>query len=75
MGDAKEAKLRHPAGLYILFFVEMWERFGIYCMEAVFVYYMRSSQYEVPSLSFDIPLCSSSSPCRFQELVTQGFSR
>src|SRR3954462_68577 len=37
---------RHPAGLYVLFFTEMWERFGFYCMEAVFVYYMKVSQYE-----------------------------
>ena len=38
---------RHPAGLYILFFTEMWERFGFYCMEAVFVYYMEASRYSV----------------------------
>jgi len=38
-------RARHPAGLYILFFTEMWERFGFYCMEAVFVYYMEASQY------------------------------
>src|SRR5215207_4966654 len=37
---------RHPVGLYVLFFTEMWERFGFYCMEAVFVYYMKASQYE-----------------------------
>jgi POT family proton-dependent oligopeptide transporter len=37
---------RHPAGLYVLFFTEMWERFGFYCMEAVFVYYMQASRYE-----------------------------
>lgn len=37
---------RHPIGLYVLFFTEMWERFGFYCMEAVFVYYMKASQYE-----------------------------
>jgi POT family proton-dependent oligopeptide transporter len=37
---------RHPIGLYVLFFTEMWERFGFYCMEAVFVYYMNVSQYE-----------------------------
>jgi proton-dependent oligopeptide transporter, POT family len=36
---------RHPLGLYILFFTEMWERFGFYTMEAVFVFYMESSQY------------------------------
>src|SRR3954452_10395783 len=38
-------RARHPAGLYVLFFTEMWERFGFYCMEAVFVYYMKASQY------------------------------
>ncbi|MCX7700982.1 MAG: oligopeptide:H+ symporter, partial [Gemmataceae bacterium] len=32
--------LRHPIGLYILFFVEMWERFGFYCMLAIFKLYM-----------------------------------
>src|SRR5215510_12144912 len=37
---------RHPLGLYILFFTEMWERFGFYCMESVFVYYMKVSRYE-----------------------------
>lgn len=37
---------RHPVGLYVLFFTEMWERFGFYCMEAVFVYYMKVSRYE-----------------------------
>jgi POT family proton-dependent oligopeptide transporter len=36
---------RHPPGLYVLFFTEMWERFGFYCMEAVFVYYMEASRY------------------------------
>src|SRR3954470_9219875 len=37
---------RHPIGLYVLFFTEMWERFGFYCMENVFVYYLQSSRYE-----------------------------
>src|SRR5437870_10279814 len=45
MGDTAATKLRHPIGLYVLFFTEMWERFGFYCMEAVFVYYMEASQY------------------------------
>lgn len=46
MGDSPAPKQRHPAGLYVLFFTEMWERFGFYCMEAVFVYYMKVSQYD-----------------------------
>lgn len=40
------ARQRHPIGLYVLFFTEMWERFGFYCMESVFVYYMNISQYK-----------------------------
>jgi len=31
---------RHPAGLYILFFTEMWERFSYYGMRSLLVYYM-----------------------------------
>src|SRR5512147_1681354 len=30
----------HPKGLYVLFFTEMWERFGYYTMIAIFVYYL-----------------------------------
>src|SRR6516165_6755572 len=37
---------RHPPGLYFLFLTEMWERFGFYCMEAVFVLYMKNSNIE-----------------------------
>src|SRR3989339_706494 len=31
---------KHPAGLYVLFFTEMWERFSYYGMRAILVYYM-----------------------------------
>ncbi|MCM2279320.1 MAG: peptide MFS transporter [Oligoflexia bacterium] len=31
---------KHPAGLYVLFFTEMWERFSYYGMRALLVYYM-----------------------------------
>ncbi|MCX6995778.1 MAG: peptide MFS transporter [Kiritimatiellaeota bacterium] len=31
---------RHPPGLYILFFTEMWERFAFYGMRALLMYYM-----------------------------------
>ncbi len=27
---------KHPKGLYVLFFTEMWERFGFYLMLALF---------------------------------------
>ncbi|HWR39628.1 MAG TPA: peptide MFS transporter [Patescibacteria group bacterium] len=30
----------HPKGLYVLFFVEMWERFSYYGMRALLVFYM-----------------------------------
>ena len=33
-------KQGHPKGLYILFFVEMWERFSFYGMRALIVLYM-----------------------------------
>src|SRR5262245_36623177 len=35
---------RHPTGLYVLFFTEMWERFGFYCMSAIFLLYMKDKQ-------------------------------
>lgn len=31
---------RHPAGLFVLFFTEMWERFSYYGMRSLLVYYM-----------------------------------
>ncbi len=31
---------RHPEGLFVLFFTEMWERFSYYGMRAIFVLYM-----------------------------------
>ena len=33
-------KQDHPKGLYLLFFVEMWERFSYYGMRALIVLYM-----------------------------------
>ena len=30
----------HPKGLPVLFFTEMWERFGFYTMLAIFVLYL-----------------------------------
>lgn len=34
---------KHPKGLYILFFTEMWERFGYYLMLGIFSLYMIDS--------------------------------
>ena len=37
---ATDQKPRHPKGLAVLFFTEMWERFGFYTMLAIFVLYL-----------------------------------
>ena len=36
-------KTRHPKGLPILFFTEMWERFSFYTMASLLVLYMDES--------------------------------
>ena len=36
----KETLFGHPAGLFTLFFAEMWERFSYYGMRALLVFYM-----------------------------------
>jgi len=33
-------KGKHPRGLYVLFFTEMWERFGYYLMVGIFLLYL-----------------------------------
>ncbi len=38
--QAERAKQNHPAGLYVLFFAEMWERFSYYGMRALLVLYL-----------------------------------
>ncbi len=38
-----QASTRHPKGLYVLFFTEMWERFGYYLMLGIFSLYMIDS--------------------------------
>ena len=30
----------HPKGLYVLFYTEMWERFGYYGMRALLILYL-----------------------------------
>lgn len=34
---------RHPSGLYLLFTVEMWERFSYYGMRALLIFYLTKS--------------------------------
>ena len=36
-------RLKHPAGLYLLFFTEMWERFSYYGMRALLMLYLTAS--------------------------------
>ena len=58
--------LGHPAGLFVLFFTEMWERFSYYGMRALLVLYMvdylikNVRAYSVHVLGFP-PLCSAAS--------------
>lgn len=35
-----QSSAKHPKGLYVLFFTEMWERFGYYLMLGIFSLYM-----------------------------------
>lgn len=34
---------KHPKGLYVLFFTEMWERFGYYLMIGIFLLYLKDT--------------------------------
>lgn len=44
MSDMQNSsKAKHPKGLYVLFFTEMWERFGYYLMLGIFSLYMLDS--------------------------------
>src|SRR5438067_11439456 len=43
-------RARHPVGLSILFFTELWERFGFYCMLAIFKLYMTDPDNGQPFL-------------------------
>ncbi len=43
---------KHPDGLYVLFFTEMWERFGYYGMRGLLVLYM------IKGLDFSQPVAS-----------------
>ncbi len=45
-------KKGHPKGLYVLFFTEMWERFGYYLMLGIFSLYMLDS-LENGGMGFD----------------------
>ena len=40
MAETTTAKTKHPHSLYVLFFTEMWERFGYYLMIGIFFLYL-----------------------------------
>ncbi|GAA0117654.1 peptide MFS transporter [Clostridium senegalense] len=40
VSNNKTGKMKHPPGLYLLFFTEMWERFSYYGMRALLVMYL-----------------------------------
>jgi POT family proton-dependent oligopeptide transporter len=40
MNQPTAATGKHPRGLYVLFFTEMWERFGYYLMIGIFLLYL-----------------------------------
>lgn len=40
MNQTTSQSLKHPQGLFVLFFTEMWERFSYYGMRAIFTLYM-----------------------------------
>lgn len=44
--------MRHPKGLYLLFFTEMWERFSYYGMRAMLILYLTKTAME-GGLGFD----------------------
>lgn len=44
--DLNNQKKGHPAGLYLLFFTEMWERFSYYGMRAILILYLTKAYIE-----------------------------
>ncbi|HSQ88870.1 peptide MFS transporter [Romboutsia sp.] len=50
--QSNDAKVKHPPGLYLLFFTEMWERFSYYGMRALLVMYL-TTELVSGGLGFD----------------------
>lgn len=55
--DSAVEKEKHPPGLYLLFFTEMWERFSYYGMRGLLVLYLTTSFIE-GGLGFDTATAS-----------------
>lgn len=43
----KSSVLGHPAGLFVLFFTEMWERFSFYGMRVLLILFLTASVTDV----------------------------
>ena len=52
--EKQKSYFGHPAGLFILFFTEMWERFSYYGMRALLVLYMTSYLIKDPARAASI---------------------
>ena len=46
----KDKVLGHPAGLFVLFFTEMWERFSFYGMRILLIFFLKEKQQPVSTL-------------------------
>ncbi|WP_300350908.1 peptide MFS transporter [Clostridium sp.] len=51
--ESSKKRLKHPAGLYLLFFTEMWERFSYYGMRALLMLYLTAS-FVTGGLGYDV---------------------
>ena len=45
MSDQSKVTSKHPEGLFVLFFTEMWERFSYYGMRAILVLYLTKALF------------------------------
>src|SRR3972149_1904181 len=48
------ANQKHPKGLYILFFTEMWERFSFYGMKALLIFFLTKYHFFSDAFSSEI---------------------
>ena len=60
---------KHPSGLYVLFFTEMWERFSYYGMRALFVLFMTKA------LLFDKYLRETNNEKQGNQSLTKFYSK
>jgi proton-dependent oligopeptide transporter, POT family len=53
--EAHSKQRKHPRGLMVLFFTEMWERFGFYLLLGIFTLYMlESGDAKFPGMDFSL---------------------